>query len=113
MTTFNDRSKGFEAKHAHDAQVNFKINARRNNLLGLWAAEKFGLEDSASEVYAKEVVMSDFEEPGDQGVLRKVLGDFTTKGIELTESELRKKMDDLLIKARDDYARHGLKVTGE
>src|SRR6201986_1591116 len=80
MTTFDKREEGFEKKFAHDEEVRFKANARRNKLLGLWAAEKLGLSGAAADAYAKEVVAADFEESGDADVARKVRKDFDAKG---------------------------------
>jgi len=99
MTTFDKREEGFEKKFAMDADQKFKVEARRNRLLGLWAAEKLGISGDAAAAYAKEVVASDFEEAGDADVLRKVLGDLTAKGIAITEPELRVKMDELMATA--------------
>ena len=99
MTTFDKREEGFEKKFAMDADQKFKVEARRNRLLGLWAAEKLGISGDAAAAYAKEVVASDFEESGDADVLRKVLGDLTAKGIAITEPELRVKMDELMATA--------------
>ena len=99
MTTFDKREEGFEKKFAMDADQRFKAEARRNRLLGLWAAEKLGISGDAAAAYAKEVVASDFEEAGDADVLRKVLGDLTAKGIAITEPELRVKMDELMAAA--------------
>jgi hypothetical protein len=82
-----------------DADQRFKAEARRNRLLGMWAAEKLGLSGDAAAAYAKEVVASDFEEAGDADVVRKVLGDLTAKGAAVTESELRVKMDELMAAA--------------
>ncbi|MBK17945.1 MAG: aldolase [Rhodospirillaceae bacterium] len=90
---FKDREKGYEAKYQHDQEMLFKITARRNKLLGLWAAEIMGLSDDAAEEYSKEVVASDFEEAGDADVVRKLLGDLNDKGSPIDESELRKQMD--------------------
>ncbi len=101
MTTFNEREKGFEAKFKHDEELRFRVMARRNKLLGLWAADLMGLEGEAVATYAKDVVRSDFEEPGDDDVLQKVLGDLTGKGIEATEKSVRKQMNDLLAEAKD------------
>ncbi len=101
MTTFNEREKGFEAKFKHDEELRFKVVARRNKLLGLWAAGLMGLEGEAVEAYAKDVVRSDFEAPGDDDVLRKVLDDLTGKGIEASEKLVRKQMNDLLAEAED------------
>jgi hypothetical protein len=99
MSTFDKREEGFEKKFALDADQKFKAEARRNKLLGLWAAEKLGLAGDAAATYAKEVVASDFEESGDADVVRKVLGDLTAKGVALTEPELRVKMDELMATA--------------
>ena len=96
MTTFDKREEGFEKKFAHDEELRFKANARRNKLLGLWAAEKLGLSGSAAEAYAKEVVVADFEEAGDDDVFRKVRKDFDAKGIAQSDQELRKTMIDLM-----------------
>ena len=99
MSTFDKREEGFEKKFAMDADQKFKAEARRNRLLGLWAAEKLGLTGDAATAYAKEVVAADFEEAGDSDVLRKVLGDLTAKGVAVTEPELRTKMDELMATA--------------
>ena len=101
MTNFNEREKGFEAKFKHDEELRFKVVARRNKLLGLWAAGLMGLEGEAVEAYAMDVVRSDFEAPGDDDVLRKVLDDLTGKGIEASEKLVRKQMNDLLAEAED------------
>jgi len=98
---FRDREKGYEAKYQHDQEMLFKITARRNKLLGMWAAEKMGISGANAESYAREVVESDFEEAGDADVVRKVIGDMTGKGIELTERALRQEMDRLGATARD------------
>tara|TARA_B100001123_G_scaffold348503_1_gene397974 strand:- start:1086 stop:1481 length:396 start_codon:yes stop_codon:yes gene_type:complete len=91
--SFKDREKGFEAKYQHDQEMLFKITARRNKLLGLWAAEIMGISGDDAEIYANEVVASDFEEVGDADVVRKVLGDLSQAGSEITETELRKRMN--------------------
>ena len=101
MTTFNEREKGFEAKFKHDEELRFRVMARRNKLLGLWAAGLMGLEGEAVAAYAKDVVRSDFEAPGDDDVLQKVLGDLNGKGIEATANSVRKQMNDLLAEAKD------------
>ncbi len=98
---FNDREKGFEAKYQHDQETRFKIIARRNKLLGLWAAEQMGLGGADADVYAKEVVIADFEEAGDDDVLRKVLGDLTEKGVGVDEKAVRMEMDALIAVARE------------
>ena len=99
MSTFDKREEGFEKKFALDADQKFKAEARRNKLLGLWAAEKLGHAGDAAAAYAKEVVAADFEESGDGDVVRKVLGDLTAKGVAVTEPELRAKMDELMATA--------------
>ena len=100
MATFDDREKGFERKFAHDAEMQFKAEARRNKLLGLWAAAKMGLSGDAAEAYAKEVIIADFEEAGDEDVYRKVAGDFETRGATVPEAELRTKMIELMAEAK-------------
>ncbi|TXJ17632.1 MAG: DUF1476 domain-containing protein [Afipia sp.] len=94
MSTFDKREEGFEKKFALDEETKFKAEARRNKLLGLWAAEKLGKAGDEAAAYAKEVVAADFEEAGDTDVLRKVAGDLASKGI--TELDVRKKMDELV-----------------
>jgi len=96
MTTFDKREEGFEKKFAHDEELRFKATARRNKLLGLWAAAKLGLNGPEADAYAKEVVASDFEEAGDEDVFRKVQSDLSAKGATVTESEIRTAMIDLL-----------------
>jgi hypothetical protein len=100
MATFDDREKSFEHKYKHDKELEFKVNARRNKLLGLWAAAELGLTGGDAEAYAKSVVMADFEKPGDEDVVEKVVADFTAKGIEMTPHRVRKHMADLLPAAR-------------
>jgi hypothetical protein len=99
MTTFDKREEGFEKQFAHDEDLRFKAMARRNKLLGLWAAEKLGLTGPAADAYAKEVVMADFEEAGDDDVLRKVRKDFDAKGIAQSDQDIRRTMDQLLATA--------------
>jgi hypothetical protein len=99
MTTFDKREEGFEKKFAHDEELRFKANARRNKLLGLWAAEKMGLSGPAADAYAKEVVVADFEEAGDDDVLRKVRKDFAAKGVAQSDQEIRQMMDALMTQA--------------
>ena len=101
MTTFDKREEGFEKKFAHDEELRFKANARRNKLLGLWAAEKMGLSGPAAEAYAKEVVVADFEESGDNDVLRKVRKDFDAKGVSQSDQDIRNAMIDLMAQAID------------
>jgi hypothetical protein len=92
MGTFDDRESAFENKFVHDKELEFKIEARRNKLLGLWAADKMGLVGDAAEAYAKEVVKADFEEAGDEDVFRKVSGDLASKGVNAGEKEIRDQM---------------------
>jgi hypothetical protein len=99
MTTFDKREEGFEKQFAHDEDLKFKAMARRNKLLGLWAAEKMGLAGADAYAYAKEVVMSEFEEAGDHDVLRKVRKDFEAKGVTVPEEQIRERMDQLLAQA--------------
>ncbi len=97
MTTFDKREEGFEKKFAHDEELRFKAMARRNKLLGLWAAGLLGKNGPDADAYAKEVVLADFEEAGDEDVVRKVVKDLEGKGV--TEQEIRAKMAELLAQA--------------
>ena len=99
MTTFDKREEGFEKKFALDEEQKFKAMARRNRMLGMWAAEQLGIAGDAAAAYAKEVVAADFEEAGDDDVLRKVESDFAAKGIKLDASAIRAKMTELLADA--------------
>ena len=99
MTTFDKREEGFEKKFALDEEQKFKAEARRNRLLGLWAAEKLGLSGDAATSYAKEVVTADFDEAGDDDVLRKVEKDLTAKGVAISGTDIRAKMNELLAEA--------------
>jgi hypothetical protein len=98
MTTFDRREETFERKFALDEELKFKAEARRNKLLGLWAASELGMSGDAASAYAKEVVNADFEEAGD-GVFRKVKSDLEAKGIAVTEAELRARMNELMAQA--------------
>ena len=100
MTTFDDREKAFEAKFALDEEMAFRITARRNRLLGEWAARKMGLTEAEAEAYAKDVVRSDFEEAGDHDVVRKVLGDLTSAGIDCDEDKVVEALRNKEIEAR-------------
>lgn len=102
MASLSDREKGFESKFAHDEELRFKAEARRNRLLGEWAAEKMNHEDPAA--YAKEVVQSDFEEAGDEDVFRKVRADLDKKGVDVSDEELRLKMRELLVIAAEQIS---------
>jgi hypothetical protein len=99
MTTFDKRKEGFEKQFVHDEELKFKAVARRNRMLGLWAAQKLGLSGTQAEAYAKEVVMADFEEPGDHDVFRKIRRDFDAKGIAQSDHQIRRTMDELMAKA--------------
>jgi hypothetical protein len=99
MTTFDKREEGFEKKFAHDEELRFKATARRNKLLGLWAAGKLGLSGADADAYAKAVVMADFEEAGDDDVFRKIRKDFDDKKIAVGDQDIRTAMVDLLAQA--------------
>lgn len=99
MTTFDNREKAFENKFARDEELRFKATARRNKLLGLWAAEKLGLKGDAAEDYAKSVVKADFAEPGDDDVIAKVLEDLKGAGLSVADSEIHAKLQELLAEA--------------
>ena len=101
MTTFDDREKGFERKFALDQEQEFRAVARRNRALGRWAGERMGLEGDHLDDYAKAVVKSDFEQPGDEDVLRKVYGDLKSAGDSASEADVRMKMDELLAQSRE------------
>ena len=105
MTQFDKQGKAFEAKHSRDQENNFKVQARRNKLLGIWVAQKLGLEGATAEAYAKEVIASDFDEPGDEDVLRKVYGDLLAKGTDISEQFIRKEMDKLMEVARKELSK--------
>ena len=107
MSTFDDREKGYENKYAHDEQVMFKAAARRNKLLGLWAAELMGLTGEDAEAYAKEVVVADLEEAGDDDVFRKVRADLDAKQIDQSDHQLRRTMDELMATAVEQVKNEG------
>ena len=107
MSGFDDRRKGQEGKFAHDAELRFKAEARRNKLLGLWAAEHMGLSEEHAKEYAAEVVASDFEEAGDEDVFRKIQGDLKAKGASVSDDMIRKKMVELVQTARDQVLAEG------
>ena len=99
--SFKAREKGAEAKYAHDEETRFKVMARRNKLLGLWAAGEMGISGAAADSYAKEVIAADFEEAGDDDVLRKVFEDLKGAGVQISEGEVRMKMAELMAQARE------------
>jgi hypothetical protein len=106
---FEKRQKGFESKWAHDEELRFKVFARRNKLLGLWAAGELGLKGDAAEAYAKEVVAADFQKAGDDDVFEKVRDDFATKGIAISDHMLRVKMTELVETAKKQIEQEVLK----
>ena len=103
MTSMNDRERGFEAKFAHDEEMQFRLHARRNKLFGLWAAGRMGLTAAESDAYAVSVVQADFEEAGDDDVLRKVAADLIAADRGLPDAELRAQLDTLLTEARRQF----------
>ena len=100
MTTFDDRENAFEAKFAHDSEMQFRAEARRNKLVGLWAAELMGKSGDAAAAYAMEVVSADFEEAGDEDVIRKLLGDLISAGLDTSEAEVRAALEAKAVEAR-------------
>ena len=100
MTTFDDRERAFESQYARDQDMQFKIVARRNRLLGQWAAKKMGLTEAEADAYARDVIRADFEEAGDDDVIRKLLGDLTSAGVEIEESAIRQALDHKTVEAR-------------
>jgi hypothetical protein len=105
MTNLNDRRDAFESKFAHDEELKFKAMARRNKLLGLWAAEKLGKTGEAADAYAREVIAADFEEAGDEDVFRKVRKDFDAAGVAQSDHQIRRTMEELLAVAVDQITR--------
>lgn len=103
MTTFDNREKAFENKFAHDADLLFKITARRNKLVGQWAAEKMGLTPEETTAYATSVVQADFEEAGDEDVVRKLLGDLTSAGIDVDDALIRAALEEKMVEARRQF----------
>jgi hypothetical protein len=99
MTTFEDREKGFERKFAHDEELKFKATARRNKLLGLWAAEQLGLSGDEAQGYAREVVKADLAEPGDEDVFRKLRSDFDAKGVVQSDHQIRRMIGEMMAQA--------------
>ena len=100
MTTFDDRERGFEAKHARDEDLAFRIIARRNRLLGEWAARLMGLSEEETSAYAKEVIRSDFEEAGDEDVIRKLLGDLTSAQVDVDDAKIREALAHKTVEAK-------------
>lgn len=100
MTQFDDRERAFEAKFARDEEMQFRIAARRNRLLGEWAARQMGLTEAEAESYAKDVIRSDFEEAGEHDVIRKILGDLAAAGVDIDEEKVRQALRNKEIDAR-------------
>ena len=100
MTTFDDREQGFEIKFSHDQELEFRIGARRNRLLGLWAAQLLGIHGSDAENYARILAEMETQKPVDDHVINKVLGDFKGRGVDMSEHRLRRHMDELSQSAR-------------
>ena len=99
MTTFEDREKAFERKFAHDEELRFRATARRNKLLGLWAAEKLGLAGDAAQSYAREVIKADLKLPGDEEVVGKLRRDFDAKGVDQSDHQIRRRLTELMEEA--------------
>jgi hypothetical protein len=100
MSSFDDRERAFEAKYARDEDMAFRIVARRNRLLGEWAARLMGLSEAETDAYAKEVIRSDFEEAGDEDVIRKLLGDLTGAQIDITDDKIREALAHKTVEAK-------------
>ncbi len=105
MADMKDREAAFENKFAHDAEIQFKVGARRNKLLGVWAASLLKLTPEETDAYAKSVVQADFEEAGDEDVFRKVMGDLSANGVDVTEQAVRRAMEDCMVEAKNQIMR--------
>jgi len=103
MTTFDDRERAFESIYARDQEMQFKVTARRNRLLGHWAAKKMGLTEAEADAYARDVIRADFEEAGDEDVIRKLLGDLTNAGVDVDESAIRQALEHKTVEARRHF----------
>lgn len=103
MSGFDDRERAFEAEFARDQEVQFRIIARRNRLVGEWAAERMGLTPEETDAYAKAVVQADFEEAGDEDVIRKLAGDLTAAQVEISDAEIRAALNDKTVEARRQF----------
>src|SRR6478736_10329734 len=100
MTSFDDRERGFETKFARDEEMAFRIAARRNRLVGTWAAKEMGLTPAEADAYAKAVVQADFEEAGDEDVIRKLLGDLLAAGVETDDATVRRALEEQSVEAK-------------
>ena len=103
MTSFDERERAFEAKFARDEELQFRIHARRNRLLGQWAADRMGLTPEEADAYAKSVVQADFEEAGDEDVIRKLAGDLTAAAVEISDAEIRSMLNEKAAEARRQF----------
>ena len=103
MSKFNEREKSFEKKFVRDEEIQFKVNAKRNKYLGEWAEEKLGKSSTDKDAYVQEVIKSDFTEPGDEDVFRKIQGDFKKASISVSDSEIREQMSSLLERAKKEF----------
>ena len=103
MSTFDDRERAFETKFARDEEMQFRLTARRNRLLGQWAAAKMNLTPEETDAYAKAVVQADFEEAGDEDVIRKLLGDLTSAGVDMDDSTVRNALVEKMVEARRQF----------
>lgn len=103
MSSFDDRERAFETKFARDQEMQFRVTARRNRLIGEWAAELMGLTPEESDAYAKAVVQADFEEAGDEDVIRKLAGDLTAAKVEISDAEIRTKLAEKAVEARRQF----------
>ena len=108
MTQFDERERAFENMYARDQELQFKIVARRNRLLGMWAAKKMGLTEAEADAYARDVIRADFEEAGDDDVIRKLLGDLTAAGVDIDEDLIRQTLAHKAVEAR----RHFIEAQG-
>ena len=102
MTTFDKREEGFEKQFAHDEELRFKATARRNRMLGIWAAEKLGLSGTQADAYAKEVIMAALDNAGEGGVFQKIRRDFDDKGVAQSDHQIRRTMEELMAKVVED-----------
>ena len=107
MTTFDDRERAFETKYARDQEMQFRITSRRNRLLGQWAAKKMGYSDEQAETYAREVIRADFQEAGDEDIVRKLVADLTAAGVAIDEAEVRAQIDHKATDARRHFIEQG------
>jgi hypothetical protein len=107
MTTFDKREEGFEKKFVHDEELKFKASARRNRLLGLWAAEKLGMAGAEAEAYAKAVVLAELEQAGDDAVFHKIRKDFDAKAVTQSDHQIRRTMDELMARAVAEVKKAG------